>query len=139
MPLATAATLKGRSAWAAFSLLDALLLFFVLLISQAISGTIGQYLPITLLQFVMVLFAIELLTEAAASAEKESLLKRSARETIRHISRACLLFASCYLVSLGILYIGAFSARPGLLLADISLYIVVVSVSLALLLLFRED
>ncbi len=151
--LTTAAILKGRSAWVEFSLLDAWLLFFILLISQAAAGTIGEYLPIILLQFVMVLFAVELLTagswyrghsstepsKAADSTMSEEFLRRSVQQAFRHVSRAGLLFASCYLVSLGILYLSAIAMPTMPLLADISLYIVIVSVSLALLILLREE
>lgn len=148
--LATMAVLKGRSAYAGLSLLDAWIIFFVLLISQAASGTIGQFLPITLLQCVMILFAVEALTvscryrhqlsshskESSASSEP---LRRSSQQAVHHISRAGLLFASCYLASLGILYAGVFTASSVPILSDISLYIVVVSVSLALLILLRQD
>jgi hypothetical protein len=151
--LTAAAVLKGRSSWVQFSLLDAWSVFFLLLISQVFAQTIGEYLPIILLQFVMVLFAVELLTagswyrgrsstepsNAADSTMPEELLRRSVQQAFRHVSRAGLLFASCYLVSLGILYLGAFAPLTMPLLADISLYIVVVSVALALLILQRED
>ncbi len=148
---ATMAVLKGRSAYAGVSLLDAWVIFFVLLISQAASETIGQFLPITLLQCVMVLFAVEALTVSCryrnqlssqsteSSVSSELLLRRLSQQAVHHISRAGLLFASCYLASLGILYVGAFTASIAPILSDISLYIIVVSVSLALLILLRED
>ncbi|MGA2972357.1 MAG: hypothetical protein ABSE39_07015 [Candidatus Bathyarchaeia archaeon] len=129
------------------------LVFFALLISQALTNTIGEYLPITLLQCVMILFALEVLTisckfqeqlssgsfETGDSMGTEGLLRRSVQQALKQVSRAGMLFASCYLLSIGFLYVGASAALATPLVADISLYVVVVSVSLALLLLLREE
>lgn len=69
----------------------------------------------------------------------EGLLRGFAQQAFRQVSRIGMLFASCYLLSIGFLYVGAWAALATSLVADISLYVVVVSVSLALLLLLRED
>jgi hypothetical protein len=101
----------------------------------------------------MVLFVVELLTagswyrghsstdpsKAAGSTMSGEFLRSSGQQAIRHVARAGLLFSSCYLVSLGILYLNAIAIPTMPLLADVSLYIVVVSVSLALLVLLREE
>ncbi len=151
--VAAVGILKARLFWVQLSLLDAWLVFFLLLISQAFAQTIGEYLPITLLEFIMILFAVELLTAGSLyqrnppteldknsdPAMYEEFLRRSVQEAFRRVSRAGLLFASCYLLSLGILYLGAFVPPTIPILADISLYVVVVSVALALLILLRED
>ena len=151
--LSTASVLKGRSAWAKFSILEMWTVFYVLLISQALTNTIGQYLPITLFQSVMVLFAFEVLTISCEFREQlsngaplagnsrgtESLPHRSARYAFKTVSRLGLLFASCYVLSLAILFLSAYAALATPLITDISLYIIVVSVSLALLLILRED
>lgn len=153
MSLAIASVLKGRSAWTEFSILEMWILFFTLIIPQALTDTIGQYLTITLLQSVMILFAREVSSgccefrqqlssvinggdESTAMAAR---LYRSAQTELKRISRAGLLFASCYLLSIAILYVSTSATLALPLIADISLYIVVVSVSLALLLLSRED
>lgn len=129
------------------------LVFFALLISQAVTNTIGEYLPITLLQCVMILFALEVLTisckfqvqlssgssETGDSMGTEDLLCRSVQQAVKQVSRTGMLFASCYLLSFGFLYVGASTAFATPFVADISLYVVVVSVSLALLLLLREE
>jgi len=161
--LSTASVLKGRSAWAKFSILEMWLVFYALLISQALTNSIGQYLPITLLQSVMILFAFEVLTISCEFREQlsngaslagnstgligyakyalssESLPHRSSRYAFKAVSRLGLLFASCYVISLAILFLGASAALTTPLITDISLYIIVVSVSLALLLVLRED
>lgn len=150
--LAAAAVLQARSTLAWLSTLDAWTVFFGLLVSQALSGTIGQYLPITLLQFIMILFAVELLT-ASCSYEQRSSIEHpqtiesdqagshttSAQQVFRNVSRSGLLFAGCYLLSLGSIFLGELTAVTIPLLAEISLYLVVVSVSLALLLVLREE
>jgi hypothetical protein len=151
--LSTASVLRGRSDWAKFSILEMWFVFYALLISQALTNTIGQYLPITLLQSVMILFAFEVLTIscefqeqlsngaslAGNSTGSEGLPHRSARYAFKAVSRLGLLFASCYVISLAILFLGASAALTTPLITDISLYIIVVSVSLALLLVLRED
>lgn len=153
MSFTIASVLRGRSAWAEFSILEMWALFFSLLVSQALTDTIGAYLAITLLQSVMILFAREVslrccefrqelsdvITEGSESSLVEGRLYRSAQTAFKRISRAGLLFGSCYVVSLAILYVSASATLVLPLIADISLYIVVVSVSLALLLILRED
>ncbi len=152
--IATAAVvLRRRPAWIRSSLLDVWFIFLLLLISQAVSGTIGEFVPITLLQFVMVLFSVELLTAGSwylDSSSKDTLKMPSAtmleetvdtfvQSTFRRVAHVGLLFASCYLLSFGALYLSAFAASSIPILTDISLYIVVVSVALALLILSREE
>jgi hypothetical protein len=101
----------------------------------------------------MILFALEVLTISCEFREQlsndfplagnstgaESFPHRSARYALRAVSRLGLLFASCYVLSLAIIFLSASSAFAIPLISDISLYIIVVSVSLALLLILRED
>lgn len=118
---------------------------------QTTSRTIVDDLSLTLLQFIMVLFAVEILTTvtghfdfyAKASKSKAdlsmSLLRTSVHNSFNHMSRVGLLFSSCYLLSLGILYAGNVVASIAPTLGDVSLYVVIVSISLALLIIFKED
>lgn len=145
--------LRGRSKWVYLSMLDLWLLFFGMLISQAISETFEQRLPLLLLQFVVLLFAVEVLGATCRLKEQSSAespergqsvrgggyVSAYAQRTTNHIARVGLLFASCYVVTLVILFIGGLLASTVPLLADISVYIVVVSVSLALLLVLQEE
>ena len=151
--ITAAAVLRSRSLWVRFSLLDAWLLLFLILISQAFTQTIAEYLPITLLGFVMVLFAVELLTDDSLyqansttkiakifdTAPDEEVFRVSIQQAFRRVSRLGLLFASCYLASLGVIYLAALAPLTIPLIADISLYMVVVLVALALLILLREE
>jgi len=148
----TAGVLRGRPLWTKLSVLAMWMTFFSLVIFQAVSGSIEQYLSFTLLQSVMILFATEVATESCklrnqVSREAKAILSEgvelkpftSGQHAFRHVSRLGLLFASSYILSLGFLFAGGIIASAVPLLADISLYIVVVSVSLSLLLLLHEE
>jgi hypothetical protein len=151
--LAIAGVLRGHSLWTKFSILETWLLFFTLLVSQALSNTIVPYLPITLLQSIMILFAHEVSTVCCEFQQQfsslvnlennlrafEGRLYRSSVTAFRTVSRAGVLFASCYVLSIALLYLSTFTAFAPSLTTDISLYIVVVSIALALLLVSRED
>lgn len=146
------AVLKGRWRWATISLLDGGLMLFIVLLAHSMSKAVELYLPVTLLLFVMLLFATEVFTimvrqhylyskeiiqsQAGVSV---SVLARSVQQAFRQVARFGLLFASFYLISMGGLYVGAYLASLTPVLADVSLYVVVVSISLALLVLLRED
>ena len=149
--LGAAGVLRGRPRWTYLSVLTMWTTFFWLIISQAGLGSIEQYLPLTLLQSVMILFATEVATESCklriqVSSEAKSISSEvvilkpiaSGQQAFRHLSRLGLLFASSYVLSLGLLLAGGMIASAVPLFADISLYIVVASVSLSLLLLLRE-
>jgi hypothetical protein len=128
-------------------------IFLVLAIAQGVAGTIVQLLPVTLLEFVMVLFCVELLTAGSwyrdGSSNKlpgvvdvtrvEEFDDSSVFHAFHRVSRAGLLFASCYVVSLGVFYLSSYATLAMPLLSDVSLYMIVVSVALALLVLSREE
>jgi hypothetical protein len=100
----------------------------------------------------MVLFGVELMSLnarviAEASTQAEAILleaengkaRSSSRETLGNISRLIVIFSSCYLLSLGLLFVGNLISTAVPFLGDISLYMIVVSVSFALVLLYREE
>lgn len=150
--LGTITIATGNWNWALSALAVSGLLFLIAVLVQATTGVAELYLPITLLQFLMLLFEVEVLTlickhhslfskglprpEAFASV---SVLEKSAQQILGHLSRLALLFSSSYLISLGILYVGAQLSSLSFMLSDISIFVVVVSISLALLLVLRED
>ena len=72
------------------------------------------------------------------SYESILVLQKSIQQAARRMARVGLLFASFYLISMLALYIGTFVEGLAPVLADVSLYVVVVSVSLALLIILRE-
>lgn len=129
------------------------LMFFSLVVDQVVSGSVRNNLPILLLQFIMFLFAVEILTsvlkqqqvlspksiQPGQTVSYPALLQRSAKDVQAQISRLGLFFASCYLITVGLLYVGTELRPISPVLTDVSFYIVVVSVSLALLILLREE
>jgi hypothetical protein len=144
------AVLNGRWVWSEVSLLDGGLMFLVLLLEENMSKTVEQNLPVMLLQFMMLLFAVEVLSVVSKQhglfskvlIETEgsvSILARSIHQALRRTARLGLLFASSYFISIAILYVGAYIAPLSPILSDISFYIVIVSVSLALLIILREE
>lgn len=131
------------------SILSAFILFFSLLQMEIVSKTVQSNLSLTLLDFVMLLFTVENLTAMSKRpffevGERDrqisaSLIGRFVEHAFRRSSRVALFFASSYMLSMAALYLSAYVSvlQPGL--ADISLYAIVATISLALLILVRED
>ena len=149
--LAAYAIVRGEWKPASVSLVIGGLMFFALVVDQVVSGAARENIPILLLQFVMFLFAVEVLTGVlkqetfvARSAKpdhavSDHVLQRSSKEVQARIARLGVFFASCYVITLGLLYIGAQLRAVSPVLTDVSFYVVVVSISLALLILVREE
>jgi len=149
--LATYAIARNEWKPASASLVIGGSMFFALVADQVASGGVRDNVPILLLQFVMFLFAVEVLTGVlkqetltARSAKSDhavsnQVLQRSTRELQARIARLGVFFASCYVITLGLLYFGAQLRFVSPVLTDVSFYVVVVSISLALLILVREE
>jgi hypothetical protein len=146
------AVLKGDWVWARNAVFVAGLMFFGAVFGKILLKTVAQDLPALLLEFLMVMYTVELLallskqrglySRDVAALDIESsvpILRKSMEMMFEHLSRLGLIFGSCYLATIGILYIGSILASFAPALSDISLYIVVVSTSLALLLSLREE
>ena len=145
------AIVRGEWKPASASLVIGGLMFFALVVDQVVSGAARDNIPILLLQFVMFLFAVEVLTGvlkqetfSASSAKpdhsvSDQVLARSSKEVQARIARLGVFFASCYVITLGLLYVGAQLRAVSPVLTDVSFYVVVVSISLALLILVREE
>lgn len=149
--LAAYAIVRGEWKPALASLVIGGLMFFSSVVDQVVSGAARDNIPILLLQFVMFLFAVEVLTgvltqETFAArfakpghAVSDQVLQRSSIEVQARIARLGVFFASCYVITLGLLYFGAQLRSVSPVLTDVSFYVVVVSISLALLILVREE
>lgn len=149
--LATSAAFRGNKMLGGSSLAVAGIVFFASLLLQIASRSVAQSIPATLMQFVMILFAVEAFSAIAKLAsqfssgllEREggyavSTLQRCLQQAFRRLSRAGVVLGTGYVASIGALYLSAFAPVPSLL-GDISLYVVVVSIALALLLVLREE
>jgi len=149
--LAAAAAARGSKPLGGLSLAVAGIVFFALLLLQIASRSMAQNAPATVVQFVMVLFAVEVFSAIAKLANQfssalvgeegvysASTLQRSLEQAFRRLSRAGVVLGTGYVASVAVLYMGGSAPFPGLL-GDISLYVVVVSIALALLLVLREE
>jgi hypothetical protein len=146
-----AAVLKGDRIWARGTSLIIGLMFFISLFWRILSATVEENLAMLLLLFVLVLFSIEdlnLLSRHQKQYSKEmvaefassiTVLQKSMEQVRKQIGRLGLIFGSCYIITIGIVYIGALLASFVPVLSDYSLYVVVVSTSLALLMIIREE
>lgn len=146
------AIVKGDWMWARGALLvEGLMLFSSLLIRTA-SGTVLQTLPLLLLVYIMILFAVEALelvcklhvtyskeVQALPFSHSIPILDRTTGHLFQRLSRLGVLFGSCYLLTVGAISLGGLFVSILPVLSDVSLYIVAVSISLALLLILREE
>jgi len=126
-------------------------MFFISLFWHIVSTTVEENLAMLLLLFVLVLFLIEdfnLLCRHQKQYSKEmvaestsslTVLQKSMEQVHNQIGRLGLIIGSCYVISIGIVYMGTLLSSFVPVLSDISLYVVVVSASLALLMIIREE
>jgi hypothetical protein len=140
------AILACRPKLSVISLLSGFTLFLGLIEVEIASKSVENNLPLTLLEFVMLLFAVENLTVTSkrpffimpksGTQVQESLIGTFVQHVLRRSSRAALLFTTSYLISIGTLYLSTSVSRLQL---DFSFYVIVVSISLALLVILRKD
>lgn len=148
--LAASAISTGDKARAMLSIAIANVVFFLQLAVQIVSKTVDQTIHVTLLEFVMLLFATEVISvvtkrhsliskgqHGAENTMSISIMQRSLQSGYAQLSRLALLFGGGYLTTLAVSYAATF-ASFATLLGDLSLYVVVVTVSLALILVLRE-
>lgn len=150
--LAVLAILAGNRLSATCSLLVGGITFASSLILNALSSNFSRVFPVLLLGYVMLLFGVELLTitcryrdiYARLSSDSEFnphvlLFRKSLRYLYDKIARLGVIFGTSYVVTIGALFLGAKITSFVAGLSDISLYLVVVSISLALLILIKEE
>lgn len=140
----------GGRLWARAALLSGAALLLVSVMMQIASQTILQGLPLLLLGYVMLLFSAEafelasqhhgthLKTFEGPQASHVMLLK-SLEHVTRRTVRLGLIFGGCYVLALTFILLGDMFVAALPALSDVSLYIVAVSISLALLLILREE
>jgi hypothetical protein len=144
--------LKANRMWAQGALITSSFLFIVAIMVRLTLGSILQALPSLLLAYVMLLFSVEafdLVWKHAVTYSREMFALQPSRvipvvqKSLEHIFRRLrnlgLMFGACYLVALGALSLGDLFASISPVLSDVSIYIVAVSIALALLLILRED
>ena len=144
------ALLKGDWLWSKAAILVGGVMLSVAVLIQIASKTILQALPGLLLAYVLILFSAEALAltrqhhpmyskDKKGSQASSVMLQKSVEHMTRKIIRLGSIFGGCYVITLAVLFLGDVFVTALPVLSDISLYIVAVSVSLALLLILRED
>jgi hypothetical protein len=148
---ALASVLKGDQIWARSTSLIIGLTFFISLFWHIVLTTVEENLAMLLLLFVLVLFSIEdlnLLCRHQKQHSKEivagfassiTVLQKSMEQVHNQIGRLGLILGGCYIITIGTVYMGALLASFVPVLSDTSLYVVVVSTSLALLMIMHEE
>jgi len=148
---ALVAVLKGDRNWARSASLITGVMFFCSLLWHTLSSTLEQNLAMLLLLFVLVLFSAEnlnLLCRHQKQYSKETLaelptsvtvLQKSTEEIHKQIGRLGLILGGCYIITIGIVYVGGLLSSFAPVLSDTSLYVVVASISLALLMIIHEE
>ena len=143
---------KGNPALGRASLLAQAILFSISLISDTLLKVVSANLAVLLLTFVMLLFGVEFLTLVLNYHKQVSnwlgdtefepnarMVNKSLRDINRKLARFGIIFAGCYVLTIGVLFVSEVVASLTPVLSDIAVYVVLTSVSLALLIILRED
>lgn len=145
------AVLKGDRIWVRTTSLITGVMFFCSLLWHTLSSTLEQNLAMLLLLFVLVLFSAEnlsLVCRYQKQYSKETIaelptslivLQKSMEQIHKQIGRLGLILGGCYVITIGIVYVGGLLGSFAPVLSDTSLYVVVASISLALLMIIREE
>ena len=143
---------KGNSAWGKASISTQAILFSILLISDTLMKAVSANLPVLLLTFVMLLFGVEFLTLVLSRHRQVSnwladiefepnafMVNKSLRDIHQKLARFGIIFAGCYVLTIGVLFLSEVVASSASVPSDIAVYAVLASVSLALLIILKED
>jgi hypothetical protein len=144
------ALLRGDRWWANAALVAGGLTMGISILLQLLYGAILQALPGLLLAYVMLLFSAEGFALVSGHYGIQSkynqnlqsslaMVEESLEHLTRKSSRLAALFGGCFVVSLAAISAGDVLVGTVPVLSDLSIYIVAVSVSLALLLILREE
>jgi hypothetical protein len=146
------ALLKASKVWARAALIAVALLFSLSMTIQLALGSILYNLPVVLLAYLIILFLVEafdLLWKdfpmhsrqmwALQASHAIPAIEKSLQHMFRKFARVGLMLGACYFSTLAAVSFGSFFASISPLASDTSIYIVAVSISLALLLILRED
>jgi hypothetical protein len=146
------AVLGGDWVWAKGALSIGGTLFFISLFQHTLSETFTPNLPVLLLDYMMILFCVEILSATcrhnqlysklsndAACVENIVLLQKALRQIYGKLARLATIFGTSYLLTIGVLLVSGMLASFASALADISLYVIAISISLVILVLLREE
>jgi hypothetical protein len=149
--LSVLATFRTSLLLTRITLLAEVGLFSMSLVAALFSPAIASVFPLLLLTFVMILFSDRTLHLYASQGVEFStsidrlldfnapVIERSLTHLFRRLARNGVMFAGCYLLTVMVLLGGFDLSRVAPILSDASLYILIISISLALLVSMKED
>ena len=150
--VSTIALVKCDVTWCRITLLAQSAVFAIALLLAISRGGPAEKVPILLLAFVMILGTEQLLSLISNYGAQFSLsnsasimsfniptLQRSLDHLYRRLTWDGVVLGAAYLLSVAIASIGSFLSPVAPALSDISVYVLVTSISLAILIVFREE
>ena len=123
------------------------LLFSLSLLDCILTRTLVEELPLQLLAFILILFSLETMTlivehrrlHMDTNISNNALTVMSWKIVQRRMTWRAIIFSGCYVLTICAIYVGFYLHSIVPFLGDASVYLVAATVSLALLVTFRED
>jgi hypothetical protein len=150
--LSLLAVSTGKPEWGKFSLMAEAVLFSISLMSDTFSENVSAGMPVLLLTFIMLLFGAEFLNLVLthhgqmsnwlsdnALKANASMMNKSIRAIQARLTQFGMVFAACYLLTIGVLFSSEMISSLAPVLSDIGVYVVLASVSLALIVILKDD
>ena len=151
IPLSVLVALRCDLAWRRIAIIAEGAMFTLALFLSLSPNMFPNNIPLLLLAFVTILFSEQTLNltsrySAQFSTEQESLLDfniptlgKSLNRLYRRLALNGLVCGVSYLAALSLLVVGAIASPAVPLLSDISIYLLVTSIALALLIILKEE
>jgi hypothetical protein len=146
------ALVKCDVTWSRITLLAQSILFAIALLTAISTGGPAEEVPLLLLAFVMILGTEQVLSLTSNYGAQFSLsksapvagfnvgtLQRSLDRLYRSLAWDGVIFSAAYLLSLTVASMGSLLSPVAPVLSDISVYVLVTSISLAILIVSREE
>jgi hypothetical protein len=150
--VSTVALVKCDVTWSRITLLAQSILFAITLLSAISTGGLAEEVPILLLAFVMILGTEQALSlipnygaqfslskSAPVTSFNMPTLQLSLDRLYRRLTWDGIIFGAAYLLSLTVASMGSLLSSVAPTLSDISVYVIVASISLAILIVLREE
>jgi hypothetical protein len=147
LTLAGHAMFNGNVGRMRIALISTCLLFSLSLLGCILRKTVVEELPLLILAFIFILFSSETMTlidkhcrlHVGTNILNNALTVVSWRIVQRRMAWLAIVFSGCYMLTIFAIYVGLYVHSVVPFLGDASVYLVVATVSLALLVTFRED
>lgn len=145
--LAGHAMFDGNVRRVKIALASVCLLFSLSLFGCVLARTLVEEIPLQLVSFILILFSYETMTlivehrrlHMGTNISNNALTMMSWKIVQRRITWLVIVFSGCYVLTISAMYVGFYVRSIVSFLGDASVYLVAATVSLALLVTFRED